>query len=108
VETIETLVKSVFLNRGYTFPLEVRSTIFFSGMHALKILTQAYTPRNLINVMSTVVSAVTFMRGKALKDRLFKLFCNEVGDQHNRGGLSHRSIGPCPRALHCKGPPGGQ
>jgi len=35
------------------------------------------------NVFSIVVSAVNSIRGHALNHRVFKVFCNEVGDQHN-------------------------
>jgi len=34
-------------------------------------------------VFLIVVSAVNFIRGHALNHRVFKLFCNEVGDQHS-------------------------
>ena len=51
----------------------VRSTKLFLG----------YTPRKEKNVFSIVVSAVNFIRGQALNHRLYEVFCNEFGDQHN-------------------------
>ena len=40
-------------------------------------------PEKLKNVLSIAVSAVKYVRGNALKHRLFKAFCNEVGGKHS-------------------------
>ena len=40
-------------------------------------------PEKLKNVLSTVVSAVNYIRGKALNHCLFKAFCNEAGAKHS-------------------------
>jgi len=61
----------------------VRNTNFFSGIHALKFKPRHARPENLKNVFSIVVSAVNFIRGHAFNHRAFKVFCNEVGDQHS-------------------------
>ena len=63
---------------GYEAPFffwDTRPKNFNPGIHVPKF--------KKCDVDCCVVSAVTFSRGKALKDRLFKLFCNEVGNQHN-------------------------
>jgi len=79
----------VVLNRGYTYPLGVRSTEtrgtnhqIFSRIHALKFKPRHARPENKKNVFSIVVSAASF-RGHALNHRVFKVFCNEVVDQHS-------------------------
>ena len=48
--------------------------------HALAAKT---LPQQLKNVLSIVVSAVNFIRGQALNHRLFKVFCDEIGAEHN-------------------------
>jgi len=48
--------------------------------HALAAKT---LPEQLKNVLSIVVSAVNFIRGQALNHRLFKVFCDEIGAEHN-------------------------
>jgi len=72
------------------YPLGVRSTKtrgtnhqIFCGIHALKFKPRHARSENLKNVFSIVVSAVNFIRGHALNHRVFKVFCNEVGDQHS-------------------------
>jgi len=71
---------------------------FLTGIHAplgvQRIKTRSGTvgstksfrdarPENFKNVLSIVVSAVNLIRSQALNHRLFKVFCNEVGAQHN-------------------------
>ena len=82
--------KAAVLNRGYTYPLGVRSTEtrgtnhqIFSGIHALKFKPRHARLENLKNVFSIVVSAVNSIRGHALNHRVFKVFSNEVGDEHS-------------------------
>ena len=59
---------AVVLNKGYTYPLGVRSNKIFM-----------YTrPENFKDVLSIIVSAVNFIRGQALNHGLFGVFCNEV------------------------------
>jgi len=51
----------------------------FLHRHALAART---LPPNLKDVLSICVQVVNFIRGRPLQHRLFKLFCEEVGSEH--------------------------
>ena len=46
-------------------------------------LTEKNLPENLKNVLQKVVEAVNFIQTRALKLRLFKVFCDEMGSEHS-------------------------
>ena len=51
----------------------------FLHRHALAAKT---LPPNLKDVLSICVQVVNFIRGRSLHHRLFKLFCEEMGNEH--------------------------
>ena len=51
----------------------------FLHRHALAVKT---LPSNLKDVLSICVQVVNFIRGRPLHQRLFKLFCEKMGNEH--------------------------
>ena len=48
-----------------------------------RVLAAKSLPEKQKNVLSIAVSAVNYIRGNALNNRLFKAFCNEVGAEYS-------------------------
>jgi len=65
----------VVLNRGYTYPLGVPTPK--QGVRSTNIFRHT-RPENFNDVLSIVVSAISFVRGQTLNHGLFRVFCNEV------------------------------
>ena len=50
-------------------------------LHRHALAAKTLTP-NLKNVLSICVQVVNFIRGRPLHHRLFKLFCEKMGNEH--------------------------
>ena len=96
-----------FLTRGTRTPWGyealkqgVRTTKFFLGYTPWNLNPDMHVPK-IEKVFSIVVSAVNFIRGHALNHRVFKVFCNEVGDQHCSFPHTNEVAIPCSSAYSC-------
>ncbi|GLV20116.1 hypothetical protein CBL_21336, partial [Carabus blaptoides fortunei] len=56
-------------------------TITHCMLHRHALASKTLT-RNLMNTLSTAVAVVIYIKGRALNHRIFRAFCEEIGDMH--------------------------